>query len=77
MHPDYGGAAVRDSSTRVNVLTTVAVGGWRIIFPSASLGFLFQPVENNGPSVKRGKGWASVLMTIFSKGSSSLGENRR
>jgi len=33
------------------------------IFPSGPLGFLFQPVENNFPSSKRGNGCASVLNT--------------
>ena len=48
-----------------------------MILPSAPLGFLFHPVENNGPSWKRGKGCASVLMTTWSSGKRSLGEKRR
>lgn len=47
------------------------------IFPAASRGFLCHPVENNGSMSKRGKGCASVLSTILSRGRRSSGEKRR
>lgn len=56
---------------------TSSFGGSGKIFPSAPRGFLVQPVLNKGPSLKRGKGWASVLMTMSVRGKRSFGEKRR
>ena len=57
------------SSTAITLLVSTAtflvsiLAGSTIIFPSDPRGFLFHPVENNLPRLKRGNGWASVLMT--------------
>lgn len=48
-----------------------------IILPNASLGLRCQPVEKGGAMSKRGKGCASVLRTIWSRGRRSSGEKRR
>lgn len=45
--------------------------------PAASRGFRCHPVENGGSISKRGKGCASVLRTILSRGRRSSGEKRR
>lgn len=48
-----------------------------MILPDASRGLRCQPVEKGGAMSKRGKGWASVLRTILSRGRRSSGEKRR
>lgn len=50
---------------------------YAMMFPCSSRGFLFHPVENNGPMSNRGSGCASVFSTILSSGSRSLGEKSR
>lgn len=48
-----------------------------MILPDASLGLRCHPVEKGGAMSKRGKGCASVLRTMRSRGRRSSGEKRR
>ncbi len=78
LHPRFtGDHALVVGSLTLFTSTFSCFGGSVRIFPSGPRGFLFQPVSNNGPSLKRGNGCASVLMTTLSNGRKSFGEKSR
>jgi hypothetical protein len=74
--PNYGlGSICPIVFVSTGCISTFA--GSSMILPSGPRGFLVQPVLKSGPSLKRGKGCASVLMTTSSSGRRSFGEKRR